>query len=416
MRILHVNKFVYRRGGAEAYMLDLATLQRNRGDEVEFFGMTHPENDPARYAAAFPSQVEFEPVPRGSWQKARAASRMLWSSASRRGIQEVISDFRPDVVHLHNIYHQLSPSVITPPRAAGIPTVMTLHDYKLICPSYRLLDHGEVCEACLAGGFRQAVRRRCKDDSLSASAILALETGMHRKFKAYDPVDVFVSPSRFLARRLLAAGVFPGRVTVVPHPVDAAAVPVKPQPGGPLVFAGRLSDEKGLDVLLRALPRVHPSVCLDVAGDGPDCARYRSMASELAPGRVRFHGRLGKAELLTLMREASAVVVPSRWFENQPLIVLEAFACAVPVVCSNLGGLAELVESGVEGLLVPPGDPVALASALEHLTSDPGHAFEMGRAGRTKAVSSFDPEQHVAALDDVYSTAARKLSQRRPAA
>ncbi|MGZ4666264.1 MAG: glycosyltransferase family 4 protein, partial [Frankiaceae bacterium] len=231
MRILHVNKYLYRRGGAESYLFDLSDLQRQAGHEVACFGMQHPDNDVHPFARFFPRQIELEPAPPGARKKAAAVARMVWSSSSRRGLTACLDDFRPDVVHLHNIYHQLSPSILAATRAAGVPTVMTLHDYKLACPSYQLLDHGRVCDACITGGPWQAARRRCKDDSLGASAVLALESWLHRLTGAYDGVDAFICPSRFLAQAMAAAGVYPERMFVVRHFVDLAGVPSAAEPG-----------------------------------------------------------------------------------------------------------------------------------------------------------------------------------------
>src|SRR5690349_8304791 len=147
MRVLHVNKFLYRRGGAEGYLFDVARLQERAGDVVEYFGMTHADNEPGlTYAEHFPSRVDLEPPPPDLRGRAAAAARMVWSASARRGLRRVLDDFRPDVVHMHNVYHQLSPSVVAACRDAGIPVVMTLHDYKLACPSYQMLDHGRPCD------------------------------------------------------------------------------------------------------------------------------------------------------------------------------------------------------------------------------------------------------------------------------
>jgi glycosyltransferase involved in cell wall biosynthesis len=406
MRILHVNKYLYRRGGAEAYMLDLAEMQAARGDEVAFFGMRHPDNDPMRYAGHFPPQVELEPPPESMADRARAVARMFWSPSSRAGMAAVLAEFEPDAVHLHNVYHQLSPSILAPLRDRSTRVVMTLHDYKLVCPSYRMLDHGRPCDACLSGGFRQAARRRCKDDSLGASAVLAAETWWHRVRGAYDRIDTFVSPSRFLADVMRRGGIEPGRLVVVAHPVRTDGIAVKDRAGGDVVFAGRLSAEKGVDILVDAVGR-RAELRLIVAGEGPAERELRARAERVAPGQVQFLGRLGKDRLLETMRSASCVVVPSTWFENQPMTVLEAFACAVPVVASDLGGLPELVESGVDGLVVPTGDPEALATALATITADPDRALAMGRSARAKAERTFGPERHLAALDEIYRTAPR---------
>jgi glycosyltransferase involved in cell wall biosynthesis len=401
MRILHVNKFLYRRGGAEGYMLDVAELQARAGHEVAFFGMDHPDNPPQRFATHLPAFVQLEPPPPGVRRRAAAAARMLWSTSSRRGIDAVVRDFRPDVAHLHNVYHQLSPSVLRPLAERGVPVVLTLHDYKLACPSYQLLDHGRPCQACLGGRFHRAALRRCKDGSLAASMLLALESASHRALRAWDPVRTFISPSRFMAATMTAAGVYPERLRLLDHFVDARRLPAKAEPGGPVLFAGRLAPEKGVDVLVEAIG-LAGGARLEVAGEGPELARLQALAAELAPGRVRFHGRLARDRLLELVRSATVVAVPSRWHENQPMAVLEAFACGVPVVVTDLGGLPELVEPGRDGEVVPAGDAPALAAALGGLLADPERALAMGRAARAKVERRFTPERHLRGLERIY--------------
>jgi glycosyltransferase involved in cell wall biosynthesis len=409
VRILHVNKFLYRRGGAESYMLDLAALQARAGHEVEFFAMAHPENVPARFSDRFPPHIELEPAPPSAAGKLLGAGRVLWSTSARRGINRVVEDFAPDVVHLHNIYHQLSPSVLEPLARHAVPAVMTLHDYKLACPSYQFLDHGAPCQACVDGGFRQAVRRRCKAGSLTASSLCAAESWWHRRTGAYGPVHRFVSPSRFLAGTMIRAGVFPDRLRCVGHFVDIGGLEPKTEPGGSVVFAGRLSAEKGVDTLIEAIGRLGRAGRLSVAGEGPERARLEALSGEVAPGRVRFLGRLGKADMVSLLRSATVVAVPSRWYENQPMIVLEALALGVPVVASDMGGLPELVETGVNGALVPPEDDEALAVALAALLDHPRQALEMGRAARAQVALTHDPGRHLERLEEIYGEAGAPL-------
>jgi glycosyltransferase involved in cell wall biosynthesis len=405
VRILHVNKFLYRRGGAESYMFDVSELQVRNGHEVAFFGMTHPENEATRYREHFPSFVSFDPPPRSFWGKARAAGRLLYSSSARRGIEGVLREFSPDVVHLHNIYHQLSPSILQPLRAHDVPSLMTLHDYKLACPTYLFLDKGQVCEACLGGRFHQAVIRRCNDGSLLASSLNAVELALHTATGAYAPVHVFACPSRFVLTKMTEAGVFPDRLRHVPNFVDASSITPKPRAGGGIVFAGRLSSEKGVDTLIAAAAALDASV--DIAGTGPDATSLQALARSLGATRIRFHGHLPREALHRLVRSAAAVAIPSRCHENQPMIALEAMACGVPVVASHLGGLPELIDPGVDGHVVPPNDVEALAGSLEGLLVDPERAFEMGRAGRAKVETRFSPDRHLDRLSAAYAEASR---------
>ena len=408
MRVLHVNKFLYRRGGAEGYLFDVAQLQRDAGHEVAFFGMDHPDNEPMPYAGSFPRHLEFEPTPASARGKIENAGRMLWSTSAARGIDEVLTAFRPDVVHLHNVYHQLSPSILRPVARRAIPAVMTLHDYKLACPTYRFLDRGALCEACVPRRFWNAALRAC-NGSRAASAMAGLELGVHTLTRAYAPVGRFVCPSRFLESKMRAGRVFPERLRWLPNFVDVERWRPKGAPGSGAAFAGRLSDEKGVDVAIRAIAKI-PGATLEIAGDGPARPSLESLAAELGvTDRVRFRGRLATDELGEMLRGAAVAVVPSRWYENQPLAVLEAFSCGLPVVGTALGGIPELIEPGVDGARVPPDDPDALAAAIRPFLDEPALAFTMGKAGRAKAERDHGPARHLERLFGVYDEARKQV-------
>ena len=411
MRILHVNKFLHRRGGAEGYMLDLAALQRDHGHEVGFFGMDHPDNDQVSMGTPA-SYVEFEPAPGGTLARLHLAGRMIWSRSARQGMDEALDAFRPDVVHAHNIYHQLSPSVVHAASRRGIPVVLTMHDYKLACPTYQFLDQGRPCTACVTGGPWQAARRACKDGSRAASTAAAVEVSLHRRFGAYDGVRRLVAPSRFLAEQVTAAGVYPDRIRVQPNFTDLDVAPRREDPARAAVFAGRLSPEKGVDTLVRAVARAaarlgerRPAgVLLDVAGDGPERAALEALAAAEAPGLVRFHGRLPREQLQALVREATLSVVPSRWYENQPLAVLESYAVGVPVLATDLGGLPELVDD-TTGWVVPANDPDEMGRALAEALLDPAAARARGTRARRRAEERHEPKAHHAAIAAIYEEA-----------
>lgn len=385
-------------------MFDLARLQADAGDEVQFFGMAHPDNEPMPYAMHFPSYVEFRPSTMTVGAGIRAGARMLYSRSAERGIEAVIAEFHPDVVHLHNIYHQLSPSVLRPLAQHRIPNVMTLHDYKLACPTYQFLDHGQICEACLGGHFFHATTRRCKDGSVSASLLATVESYAHGITHAYSPVRLFIAPSRFLADKMAEANVFPDRMRVLNHFIDSAGIQAKSDAGKGFVYAGRLSAEKGVDVLIEAAARL-PAITLEILGDGPARPELERLADRLAPGRVNFHGRVGKDAVHTAMRSALAVVVPSRWYENQPITILEAFACGVPVIGTRLGGIPELVTDGLTGYVVAPNDPAALAARMDELVSRPENAIRFGQAAKRLVETSFAPGIHLQGIRDIYAEA-----------
>lgn len=413
MRVLHVNKFVYRRGGAESYMLDVAALQRTAGHDVEVWGMEHPDN-PTGLALAdtFAPHVQLEPAPSGGRAKLSAAARMVWSPASASGLAAALERFVPDVVHAHNVYHQLSPSILRECHRRGVPVVMTLHDYKLVCPNYQLLDHGRLCELCVTSGAWHAAAQRCKDDSLAASGVLSVESTIHRLARAYSTVELFIAPSAFLAGTIARSGRHRGKVRVINHFVElgargagtgSAAEWVARRTTEPsIVFAGRLSPEKGCDVLVEAMAMVPVAATLHIAGSGPDEPALRALVERVPSGRVVMHGRLPKERVQALMGSALATVVPSRWHENQPMTILESFGLSTPVVCTPLGGMPELVRDGLEGHVVPADDVAALATAITRLVQDPPHAAGLGLTARRRAEADFTVTRHVAALDEAY--------------
>lgn len=394
-------------------MLDVAALQRQAGHVVDLWGMDHPDNDrPLPLEDTFAPHVELEPAPPGLAGVA-AGARMIWSRSSSRGLERALARFRPDVVHLHNVYHQLSPAILATLRRAGVPSVMTLHDYKLACPNYQLLDHGSICEACVGGGTWHATARRCKDGSLTASALLSLESGVHRLARAYDKVDLFISPSHFLADVMRRAGVADDRLRVVPNYADLQQFQPAPVGGTELLFVGRLSHEKGVDVLVDAVGMMPEGTRLSIAGDGPQRAALAQRADRVAPGRVTFHGRVDGGRVRELLASAAVSVVPSRWHENQPMTILESFAMSVPVVVTNLGGMPELVRDGAEGLVVPPDDATALAGALSRLLEDPEKRRLMGEQARARVVAEFGIDRHLARIDEVYAEATARVRARR---
>jgi glycosyltransferase involved in cell wall biosynthesis len=410
LRILHVNKFLYRRGGSEGYMLDVAGLQSRSGDEVALWGMQHPQNDePQLLAHTFPSYLELEPVP-SRLKAVSAAGRMIWSTTSEHGMQRALEEFQPDIVHCHNIFHHLSPSILRPISKAKIPCVMTLHDYKLACPSYQMLDHGNMCHLCVTGGTWHAVKQRCKGDSVSASTLLAIESGIHRAMNAYASVGIFISPSEFLANVMRQSGIPADKLRVVRHFVDNHSDPPDDKPRCGVLFAGRLAAEKGVDTLIKAAQMLPDGVRIDIAGEGPLRDSLERLAADKAPGRVTFHGRLDMTALKEIFSRSIASVVPSRWYENQPMTILESFAFGVPVVASDLGGIPELIHDNVEGFLVPYNDPPALAAALTQLLIDPSRARTMGFNGLNMVRREFSPLAHLTALYEVYAEAGRRRS------
>lgn len=407
MRILVVNKFYWEKGGSERVLFDLAAGYEAAGHEVVPFSMASARNRATPWADRFVPEVDWESG--GPLGALRAAARVIHSGEARRRLAGLLRDARPDVAHLHNFHHQLSPSVVDALREAGVPAVHTLHDYKVVCPNYLLFRAGAVCERCSGGRFHHAVAGRCVRGSYAASAVAALESSWHRARRTLERgIRVSVAPSRFLAAKIAEMG-FRGDVRVVPNGIDAASIEPAGTPGDGFLYAGRLAIEKGVDTLVEAV-RGSPGLRLTIAGEGPAGESLRRLAAP-AGDRIVFAGTLPRAEVLRLARGARAVVMPSVWYENAPLAALEACAAGVPVVASDHGGLPEIVRDGETGVTVPAGSPDALAKALRALQDAPDLAHRLGRRGRAVVEQEYRlPDQvarMLALLEEVASSGSR---------
>lgn len=398
-----VNKFHYPRGGAEHYMFRLAGLLEQRGTQVDYFAMHDARNLPCATDRYFVSEVDFEQPPAGLAGRVGMAGRMVYSVEARRKMSRLLADRPVGLAHVHNIYHQLSPSLLAPLRRRGIPIVMTVHDFKLVCPVYSLMSHGEICERCVGNGFGPAVKRRCNRSSLSGSLLVAGETWAHRRLGLYrDGIDVFITPSAFARDRLIQGGYPADRIVVVPNCVVADDYHPEHRAGDHTLYVGRLSREKGLEVLVRAAAETGARV--KMVGDGPLRPALERMIGE-SGADVELLGFRSGDELSAAVQAASAVVMPSICHDNCPLAVIEAMAWGKPVIGSRVGGIPELVRDGEEGLLVPHGDAAALGAAMVRLQGDPALAEQMGRAGRERVETYYDADPHYRAVAAAYRLA-----------
>jgi glycosyltransferase involved in cell wall biosynthesis len=389
-------------GGAETMLVLTADLLRAAGHEVVPFAVAEERTLPTPVRSALP-------VAAGAGARTRFGEAWagVWSPSAYRALARVVDEVRPDVAHVHHVFERLTLSVLDALHRRGVPTVMTLHDYKPVCPNFRLFTGGEPCTRCLSGGYWQVVRHRCLEGSRWRSVAAAVDAHAARARGVYDRVDRFLAPSAFLRDRVVEGGLPADRVEVLPNPVVAAPSP-RPVPGDPptVLYASRLVAEKGVDTLLDAAGRLPDGVRVRLAGSGrlERAVRVR-VAAEGLP--VDVLGPLPPDRIAAELRAAAVAVLPALWWENCPMAVLEAAAQGVPVVATAVGGVPELVDDGTTGLLVPPGDAAALSGALTRLLANPAEADRLGRAGWARVRSRHDPAVHVAALQEVYRRVAR---------
>lgn len=397
MRVLQANKFFFRNGGSEAVMFHERDFLLDAGVDVVDFAMRDERNLSSPFADFFVDNQSYETVAGGAPAKIRAAFKLIHSAEAVRKLGRLIESARPDIVHCHNIYHQLTPSIIGAAKRRGVPVVLTLHDYKPVCPTYTRLRNGQVCSACLDGDFSQIVRRRCADGSLGKSALLFAEAVVQRLMRNYEKVDMFIAPSEFMRTSVTQQRFPQERVEVIHNGVQCNTQGTELEDEGYVLYLGRLSKEKGIETLLSAHSGVADRVRLLVAGTGPLEDEMRSRYP-----RAGFLGHLSGHSLEQALRKASLIVIPSEWYENCPMSVLEAMAFAKPVVASDIGGIPELVVHGETGLLFAPGDREILQGYLLDLMDNPPLRQKYGAAARERAEEYFSLERHNEALLGAY--------------
>lgn len=364
--------------------------------------MAHPRNLPSPFSSYFVSRVDFEST--ASWlQKARASGRLLFSWEARQKLTSLLKTEKPDVAHLHNIYHHLSLSILPVLKKAGIPAVMTFHDYKFLCPVYTLYRAGRPCEECRSGRFIHCLQHKCSKQSYLKSALNTLEMYLHQSvFHLYDNVDCFICPSRSL-KRMMAGRITARKLFLLANFISDLPTPPSNPDGQTIVYFGRLSAEKGLETMLRAIKGLDVR-CL-IIGDGPQRAALQQQARREGLDRVEFLGHLPSQQVQAYVREAAFTILPSEWYENSPRAVLESFASARPVVASHIGGLPELVKDGETGLTFAAGDALDLRRKILYLVRNPQKAEEMGRRARRLVQEEMAPEVHYKALMEIYEIA-----------
>jgi glycosyltransferase involved in cell wall biosynthesis len=327
----------------------------------------------------------------------------VYNICAYREMRRLIENDRPDVVHVHSVYPMFSPSILVACRRMNVPVVMTVHSHNLTCPTWYHLYKGRVCEDCVGGHEYRCVLKNCRNNILESSAY-ALRSGVARSFRLFhDNVSVLIALTPFAKEKLLHAGFREDQIAVVPNPAYVSEAAADPSAGEYVAFAGRISPEKGIDTLLAAAAQL-PEVPFKVAGDGPAFSEMKAKA----PQNVEFLGRLGPDELGEFYNRSRMLVVPSVWYEQFPMVVLEAMGRAMPVIGSRIGGLPEIIKEGLTGSTFEPGNPGDLARQVRYLWDDPQLCRRMGIAGQQEVMREYTEDAYFHNLMAVYQAAIQR--------
>lgn len=412
MRILLVSSFHYLRGGDCRYNFDLARLLEERGHEVVHFSMNHPKNEPYAYDRFFISHIDY--AKSNKHRNLRSAYRVLttsfWNREAQTNLAALLREFKPDVAHLQNILHHITPSIIPVLRKHRIPIIHHLHDYNLICPDTYLLRDGKICEECFGKRYYRCVLNRCKKGSPAASVLAAAQRYLHEAIGAFRDVSHFVAPSAFTKRKYIEAGfAYADRVVHIPYFVDCEHILPDwgfEQTRG-VVFAGRLIAQKGVWTLLKAGALV-PEVPITVFGDG----ELRSVLEEEIARRhltnIHLVGWRPQSEVLSALRGARALVMTSEWYETTGIPILEAGAIGRAAIVSANTAMTEVVQHETSGLVFPMGDADGLAACIRQICSDVSLAERLGRGACSRVEAVYEAEGHYGQIMQIYEQAIKE--------
>lgn len=396
MKILLVNKYFYIKGGAETVCFQERDMLKKSGVEVIDFSMQSEKNFPSDYADYFVTHVDYHK--KNSFiNEVKIAFNFIHNVEACKKMSALLNKEKPDIVHFHNIYHQLTPALIKVARDFGCKTVLTAHDYKIICPSYSMLRDGKVCDACITGTAFNALKYRCQEGSLPKSLLLFLESTWQSITKNYQMLDVIISPSIFL-RGELKRTLPNSRIEVIVNGVDDRLPVENATDEGYFLYVGRLSREKGVATLAMAHQKTRNKIPLKVAGDGP---LYNNLVEKYPD--VEFLGYVQQGDVLDqLIKHARALILPSECYENCSMSVLEAMSFAKPIIGARIGGIPEQIRDGVNGILFEPGNAQALADAMDELADNPEKARFMGIHARKRLCKKYSLQKHINLLQMLY--------------
>jgi glycosyltransferase involved in cell wall biosynthesis len=387
-------------GGSDRYFFDLAELLESKGNTVVPFAAQHPENMSSEWDAYFPPGADFNSV------SPINVARFFYSPLAAKQLRKLLSCTAPNIAHLHIYYGKLTASILQVLKDRSIPIVQTLHEYKLVCPVYTLNSNGTNCQRCSVGHYLSAVRQRCNRKSFARSLLSAAESYISTSVGAVEIPDQFIAVSEFARERAIEGGIPGKKISVLHNFTFPDRLKPTTSEGSYFVFYGRIERLKGIFTLVRAAEMAN--IDLVIVGRGNASAELAEYVSDRRlQNHVKILPFLGGEALAEVVRGGICTVVPSEWYETFGLTIIESFCYGRPVVASRTGGMTEIVDEGIDGLLFTPGDETELAEKLRFMDANRGIAAEMGKRGRVKAETQFSPQRHFDGLSKIYNDVMR---------
>ena len=396
MKILLVNKYHYVKGGSETYYFGLANLLTKLGHEVIFFAMADKNNHPCKDKQFFVSNVDFNGKT-SKMQKVKAGFRVLYSFEAKKSISALIEKEKPDIVHINLVHRHITLSIIRAIKKYNIPIVYTVHDLNCVCPNHEMLVNGKVCELCLKGKYRNCIKQKCVKGSTVKSALGAIEAINYKRMKIYDDIDLYITPSYFYKKKLEESGIIHPEIVHIKNflPLDTKFKNDN-EDKNYLLYFGRISEEKGIITLLKAMEKLQSNTPLYILGTGALEEQVKEyIKAHNLEEKVKMFGFKSGDELKKFVAQAKCIILPSEWYEYGPYAIMEAMSQGKPVIVSRFGGLPEIVEDQKTGFICNPFDSEDLKNCIEkvcNLTADEYKA--MSNTAVLNAKRDFDADTY----------------------
>ena len=393
--ILNVSQNYHVRGGSDRYFFTLAELLQKHGHRVVPFTAASPNNEPSEWENYFPRGADFEHPGAGD------LLRFLYSHDAVKSIRQLLKDTDIDLAHFHIYYGKLTTSILEVLKRDGIPLIQTLHEYKLTCPVYSHLSNDQICEACEGKHFWRALPKRCNRGSLARTALSVTESYISKMLGAVKKFDHFISVSHFLRKKMISHGIPEDKISTVHNFVDVSDITPNFSEGDYILYFGRVHRSKGILTLIEAAVPL-TDVPIYIVGDGEAMPEVQQIIEQNGCKHIHLLGFKQGDELRELILNSICTVLPSEWYENCPMSVLESYAYGKPVIGADIGGIPELIVDGVSGCLVPSGEQETLRDRLLWMSEHKSDAAEMGRIGRYKMETEFNADIHYERIMNVY--------------
>lgn len=405
LNILFLNKFYYLKGGSERIFFEEMALLEKRGHKVIPYSRRNPNNIPTEYDHFFAPEFR---VDKGlSYQSLKSVIDIIYSNSTRKHLKKLLSKEHPHIAHAHNIYGILSTSVLDELFANGIPAVLSLHDYKIICPNYQFLNNARICEDCKTHRYYKAIQNKCVHGNLSYSIIYALENYFNFFKKKYkNKILKYIAVSKFIKNKFVEYGFPEKQIVVIPNFINTDKYIPTYENKNYFLYFGRLSKEKGIQTLIDAFKLLRRlDFKLKIVGEGPLLDDLKKMVVGENTGNIELTGFLTGKQLEDAIKQCTCVITPSEWYENCPMSILESFAYGKPVIGADIGGIPELIEDGANGKIFRSGDSNDLALKMYFMANLPEKAIiELGRNSRRKVEEQYNQDLHYNALTSLYKS------------